>query len=553
MSTDFKALTVKKYPRLPGRKTPESRYWRKFKSPIVVKEFAAVSSIHFSETSPYDFAVTASTRVQIYSSKTHQVKKTISRFKDVAYSGTIRADGRLVVAGDATGLVQIFDVGSRAILRTFRDHRHPVHVAKFSSDKTHILSASDDKTVRIWDMPSETPLTIFTGHEDYIRSGMVSYDNPHLILSGSYDQTVKLWDMRTQGCVMTMNHGAPVEAVEMFPDGGVVIAAGGPSLTIFDILAGGRPMQSLSNHQKTVTSMCFDHSHSRLLTGSLDQHVKIYNVQDYSVVHSVKYPAPVMSVALSPDDTHLVAGMAGGLLSIRQRVVKTAEVQTRRAQEEQARGGSYKYFVRGQKAPGEGDFTVESQKKRRLREYDRYLKAFQYGNALDACLRTNQPAVTTVSLIQELVHRDGLRQALSGRDDISLEPLAQFLVRNINNPRYTSLLVDVTMIMIDMYTAVLGQSPLIDELFMRLRAKVKLEISFQKQLLSVVGSMEMLFAKSTSTSVGIAVHNELASTSNNNNSTGSSGAAAAVEASTTSKSESALSSSSATQSSIKAY
>ncbi|KAF9903291.1 snoRNA-binding rRNA-processing protein [Lobosporangium transversale] len=527
MSTDFKSLTVKKYPRLPGRKTPESRYWRKFKSPIVVKEFAAVSSVHFSETTPYDFAVTASTRVQIYSSKTHQVKKTISRFKDVAYSGTIRADGKLVVAGDATGLIQIFDVSSRAILRTFREHKHPVHVTKFSSDKTQILSASDDKTVRIWDMPSETPLTIFTGHEDYIRSGMVSHDNPHLILSGSYDQTVKLWDMRTQGCVMTMNHGSPVEAVEMFPDGGVVVSAGGPSIKVFDILAGGRPMHALSNHQKTVTSLCFDNSHSRLLTGSLDQHVKIYNVQDYSVVHSVKYPAPVLSVALSPDDTHLVAGMAGGLLSIRQRVVKTAEVQTRRAQEEQIRAGSYKYFVRGQKKANEGDFTVETQRKRRLREYDRYLKAFQYGNALDACLRTNQPAVTTVSLIQELVHRDGLRQALSGRDDISLEPLAQFLVRNINNPRYTSILVDVTTIMIDMYTAVLGQSPLIDELFMRLRAKVKMEIEFQKQLLSVLGSMEMLFAKSTTTSVGVAIHNEMASVSMSSPATAPTGATGA--------------------------
>lgn len=31
MSSDFKSLTVKKYPRLPGRKTSESRYWRKFK------------------------------------------------------------------------------------------------------------------------------------------------------------------------------------------------------------------------------------------------------------------------------------------------------------------------------------------------------------------------------------------------------------------------------------------------------------------------------------------------------------------------------------------
>ncbi|KAG0265290.1 snoRNA-binding rRNA-processing protein [Actinomortierella ambigua] len=515
MSSDFKSLTIKKYPRLPGRKTPEARYWRKFKSPIVVKEFSAVTSIHFSETKPHDFAVTASARVQIYSSKTHQPKKTISRFKDIAYSGNIRSDGRLVVAGDATGMIQIFDIGSRAILRTFREHKHPVHVTKFSSDKTQIMSASDDKTVRVWDMPSEAAINIFTGHSDYVRSGMVSQANPHLVLSGSYDQTVKLWDMRTQGCVMTMNHGAPVECVEMFPDGGVVLSGGGPIVKVFDLLAGGRPMHTLSNHQKTVTSMCFDHSSSRLLTGSLDHHVKVYNVQDYSVVHSVKYPAPVMSVGLSPDDTHLVAGMAGGLLSIRQRSVKTAEKETRRAIQMQERGGTYKFFVRGQNhVPGEADFKVESQRKKRLREYDRYLKAFQYGNALDACLRTNQPAVTTVSLIQELVHRDGLRAALSGRDDISLEPLAQFLVKHINNPRYTALLCDVTTVLIDMYTAVLGQSPLIDELFMRLRTKVKHELAFQQQLMAVVGSMEMLFAKSTSTSVGVAVHNELASTTN---------------------------------------
>lgn len=60
--------------------------------------------------------------MQIYSSKTHQPKKTISRFKDIAYSGSFRQDGKLIVAGDATGLVQMFDGGSRAILRSFRGH-----------------------------------------------------------------------------------------------------------------------------------------------------------------------------------------------------------------------------------------------------------------------------------------------------------------------------------------------------------------------------------------------------------------------------------------------
>lgn len=91
-------------------------------SPIVIKEYASVTSINFSPVSPYDFAVTSSTRVQVYSSKTHQPKKTISRFKDIAYSGSFRQDGKLIVAGDATGMIQMFDVGSRAILRSFKGH-----------------------------------------------------------------------------------------------------------------------------------------------------------------------------------------------------------------------------------------------------------------------------------------------------------------------------------------------------------------------------------------------------------------------------------------------
>ncbi|KAL1917697.1 uncharacterized protein VTP21DRAFT_3531 [Calcarisporiella thermophila] len=498
MSTEYRKLTIKKYPRLPGRKTPEERYWRKFKSPILIKEYGPVTSVNFSPVAPYDFAVTSSARVQIYSSKTHSVRKTISRFKDVAYGASFRSDGRLLVAGDETGLVQVFDVNSRAILRTFREHKLPVHVTKFSPNKTSLLTCSDDKTVRVWDLATENIVHTFDKHTDYVRSGIVFEDNPHLVLSGAYDQTVRLLDLRSGDCAITMPYGAPVEDVVSFPGGGMVVAAGGPQFKVFDLLSGGRLLQTVSGHQKTVTSLCFDSGYSRLLTGSLDQHVKVYNVQDYRVVHSVKYSLPVLSVALSPDDSLLVTGMHNGLLSIRQRQVRPQEV-ARKRQAIAARGGTYQYFMRGQNhSASADDFLVEAKRRRRLRDYDRYLKAFQYGNALDAVLRTNKPALTTVSLLQELVHRDGLKQALSGRDDLSLEPVVQFLVRYINNPRYTSLLVDVANTVIDMYRPVLGQSPLIDELMFRLRDKVRQEIAFQKEVLKVVGSLEMLFSKSSS-------------------------------------------------------
>ena len=48
-----------------------------------------------------------------------------------------------------------------------------------------------------------------------------------------------------------------------------------------------------------------------------------------------------------------------------------------------------------------------------------------------------------------------------------------------------------------MYAPVLGQSPLIDALFVRLRKKVEEELRFQMELVKVKGSLDMLFASSS--------------------------------------------------------
>jgi len=158
--------------------------------------------------------------------------------------------------------------------------------------------------VKCWDIPSESLTLKFTEHEDYVRAGLVSPDNNDIWVTGSYDHKVKIWDLRMGKSVVTMDHGSPVESLLMFPGGGVVISAGSNELKVWDILGGGRLMRTLSNHQKTITDLCFDSSYSRILTASLDHHVKIYNVEDYKVVHSVKYPAPLLCVGLSVGPPH---------------------------------------------------------------------------------------------------------------------------------------------------------------------------------------------------------------------------------------------------------
>lgn len=59
-------------------------------------------------------------QVQVYSPTSLQIHKTISRFKEVAYSGSFRSDGKLLVAGGDEGSVRLFDVDSKSLLRLFK-------------------------------------------------------------------------------------------------------------------------------------------------------------------------------------------------------------------------------------------------------------------------------------------------------------------------------------------------------------------------------------------------------------------------------------------------
>nr|GAT59459.1 Trp-Asp repeats containing protein [Mycena chlorophos] len=421
---------------------------------------------------------------------------TLRRPNHTVSHACIRADGKLVVAGDDSGLVQIFDINSRAILRTLDSHKQPTHVTKFSRlEPTQVLSCSDDTTAKLWDVPSQSAITTFTSHSDYIRSGQVSTTNPNLVLTGSYDGTVRLFDSRTGHCEMTMGDGdTPVEQVLMFPSGSVAVSSAGPILRVWDLVAGGRCTRALSNHQKTL--------------------VKVYDVSNYKVVHTMRYPAPILCLAVSPDDTHIAAGMSDGTLSVRRRQPKPSEAAGDPAFSAAAlKSGTYESFLGasfsglGQgrvkqktKAKAVGDineFRVESRRAKRLKDYDRFLKNFKYSAALDAVLRKQVPPATTFSLIQELIHRDGLRIALAGRDDVLLEPVLRLLVKYVADPRFGEMACDVAGIVIEMYTPVLGQSPLIDSLFLRLRKKVLAELRFQKEVVKTKGALDMLIASAS--------------------------------------------------------
>ncbi|XP_077203537.1 U3 small nucleolar RNA-associated protein 15 homolog [Paroedura picta] len=489
---NYKPVIVQTYPKLGEKITEDTLYWKNYKAPIQIKEFGAVNKIDFSPIHPYNYAVTASSRIHIYGRYSQEPIKTFSRFKDVAYCATYRDDGRLLVAGSEEGNIRLFDIGGRAALRQFEGHTKAVRVAGFLSDKYRIVSGADDYTSKVWDVSSASEIITYREHTDYVRCGCTSQLNADLFVTGSYDHTVKVFDTRTEKSVMTIEHGHPVESVNLFPSGGLLVTAGGRYVKIWDVLKGGQLLVSLRNHHKTVTCLCLMSSGQRLLSGSLDRHVKVYSTTSYKVVHSFLYEASILSLALAPNDETLVVGMTNGILNIKHRKHEEKQPSGRR------RRPTYRTFVKGRNyMPKQEDFLVTKPVRNHLKKYDKLLRSFQVSKALDAVLqgpaRSNPPEVT-VAVMQELNRRGTLKNALAGRDEKQLSVLLSFLIRHVTDARFAPVLIHVAEMIIDIYLPVVGQSAVVDKQFLKLQNIVEKEIDYQEELLEVLGMMDALFA-----------------------------------------------------------
>lgn len=408
-----------------------------------------MSHIHCCPEAPYGYAVTASTRVQLYDARLN-LQRTISRFKDTAYCGTLRSDGKLVAAGGENGIVQIFDAGSRSLLRQMSLHKRPVHSVTFAHDKLHLLSAGDDATVRWWDVASGNQISRLDGHTDYVRTAALSPQSEELIATGGYDHMCKLWDVRSAEQVASFDHGLPIESIAFYPSESLILTAGGQKICCWDV-ATRRMLHQFHAHQKTVSVVKLLQAEGKLrvMTGSLDGMIKVLDPATFQMLYSCKYPAPVTSLDIAPDANTLAVGLADGTLSFRKRKAppkpKTSEYAPK------LNAGNYRYFFRNQSAPAsEEDLVVAKQKKAALAEHDKLLRKFRYADALDKSIEGKRPEVV-FAVVEELVARGGLTLALRGRDSESLAPIVYFLGKHISDPRYSKDANTIAHEILDMY------------------------------------------------------------------------------------------------------
>ena len=212
----------------------EAKYWKSYRISNQEKLLSSPNCIHFnclqdSSEGNSHFLVTASTKVSLYDASNDRIIRSYTRFSDDAYSGKFRKDNKLIVAGDKSGLVKVFDVQTKSMLRQMKKHTAGVRSVEWLASGVHMISGSDDKRVFKWDLSTEEMVwSSKSYHSDYVRSVVAHPKETDIFVSGGYDHTAYMWDSRTDKPIISFDQtslNGPIEHSLMSPSGTLLFIA----------------------------------------------------------------------------------------------------------------------------------------------------------------------------------------------------------------------------------------------------------------------------------------------------------------------------------------
>jgi len=240
----------------------------------------------------------------VWDYKTGALKQVLLEGKPIF---SIDVNGNILVAGGERP-VFVLDLNSN-IQRTLIGHKGIVRTIKIHNN--YLLTGSDDKTARVWDLESGKEVAVLLHDEqvlslDAIKNTIVtSIGKPALA-----NPSIKVWDLNSHSCIKTLlGHTAAIYSVKL-SNNTIVSGSFDKTVRVWDLTTGAC-LKTINAHTEGVSVV--DVSEDVIVSGSWDKEVKVwglYTGQMYTKLPS--FTAVVKSVQISGNSI-MAASMSGSI------------------------------------------------------------------------------------------------------------------------------------------------------------------------------------------------------------------------------------------------
>jgi len=214
----------------------------------------------------------------------------------------ISHDGSLVVQGETSGELHLWDISTGQLLRTFKGHKRDITSVSLSFDKHLAISGSMDGEVRIWDTKTAHCMHTFTSGGINVKFVKISADNRYA-LSASEVGTVRLWDALTGNSLQEFSSEGKMWRVTSasISDDFRWLAVGGSgdkTLRLWDV-GTGEVAQVFRDEAETV---CLSPDGTSMISCGRDKALRLWRITDGECVRVFKgFVGNASSISISSD------------------------------------------------------------------------------------------------------------------------------------------------------------------------------------------------------------------------------------------------------------
>ncbi len=182
-------------------------------------------------------------------------------------------------------------------------HLEKVMSAVFSPDSKYIMTASEGRTGRLFELATQSEVASFT-HEDFPHKRVIFSPNSKYVATSSYDKTAKIYDVMTKQELFSIQHMGTVLRSTFSPDSKYVVTASRDNTARIYEVATKQELYKIE-HEGSVLSVVFSPDSKFVATASADRTAKIFEVATKKVLTSILHEGEVNGAVFSPDGQYV--------------------------------------------------------------------------------------------------------------------------------------------------------------------------------------------------------------------------------------------------------